>query len=155
MVLVPRHAAAQDNAPIAASAKAAIANMTFDASSAPAPADRADSNASMMEFHRVSPTMQSLYATTALLQALDAQSTFKALNAGAVESNSLVKPFAANRPAFIALKAGMATAFIYAGHNLSKGHKIAAMIALGAVNSLYAAIAVNNYHVARTMAAQR
>lgn len=129
--------------------------MTFDTSASPAAADRADSNSSMMEFHRVSPTMQSLYAATAITQALDAQSTFKALNAGAVESNSLVKPFAANRPAFIALKAGMATAFIYAGHNLSKGHKIGAMIALGVVNSLYTAIAINNYHVARTMAARR
>ena len=152
IVFIPRVAAAQENAPIAASAKAAIANMTFDT---PLPADRTDSNTSMMEFHRVSPTMQSLYVVTALTQALDAQSTFKALNAGAVESNSLVKPFAANRPAFIALKAGMATAFIYAGHNLSKRHKIGAVVALGLVNSLYTAIAMNNYHVVHMMSGRQ
>lgn len=152
ITLLARPAAAQDATPIATSAKAAIANMTFD--TAPS-ADRTDSNTSMMEFHRVSPTMQSLYVATALTQALDAQSTFKALNAGAVESNSLVKPFAGNRPAFIALKAGMATAFIYAGHNLSKRHKIGAVIALGLVNSLYAAIAMNNYHVIHVMNGRR
>ena len=154
VTFMPRLAAAQDNAPIAASVKAAVANMTFDTPAAPV-SDRADANASIADFHRVSPTMQSLYVTTALTQALDAQSTFKALNAGAVESNSLVKPFASHRPAFIALKAGMATAFIYAGHNLSKRHKIGAVIALGLVNSLYAAIAMNNYHVVHVMSAQR
>lgn len=152
IVLMPGLAAAQERAPIALAANAAIANLTFDT---PAPADRTDANASMAEFHRVSPTMQSLYVATALTQALDAQSTFKALNAGAVESNSLVKPFSANRPAFIALKAGMATAFIYAGHNLSKGHKIGAMVALGAINSIYMAIALNNYHVVHVMNGRR
>jgi len=151
-ILIPRFAAAQDNAPIATSAKAAIANVTFDT---PTPADRTDANATRFEYHRVSPTMQSLYVMTALTQALDAQSTFRALNAGAVESNSLVKPFAANRPAFIALKAGMTTAFVYAGHNLSKRHKIGAVIALGLVNSLYTAIAMNNYHVVHVMNGQR
>jgi hypothetical protein len=152
IMLVPCLAAAQDNAPIAASAKAAVANMTFDTAATP---DRTDASTSMMEFHRVSPTMQSLYVATALTQTLDAQSTFKALNAGAVESNSLVKPFASNRPAFMALKAGMAAAFIYAGHDLSKRHKVGAVIALGLINSVYTAIALNNYHVAHVMNARR
>ncbi len=92
--------------------------------------------------------MQALYGSTALVQGLDAQSTFKALDAGGVESNSLVKPFASNRPAFIALKATMASALIYAGHDLSKRHKVGAIIALTLVNSVYTAMAINNYRVA-------
>lgn len=152
VVLIPRWAAAQQVTLIGLTSRAVIAHATFDA---PKPADPSDSNASMMAFHRVSPTMQSLYVMTALTQALDAQSTFKALNAGAVESNSLVKPFAANRPAFLALKAGMATAFIYAGHDLSKGHKIGAMVALALVNSVYTAITVNNYRVVHAMDRRR
>lgn len=103
----------------------------------------------------VSFVMQSLYATTALVQGLDAQSTFKALNAGAVEANSIVRPFAANRPAFIALKAGMAAAFIYAGHDLSTRHKIGAIVALGLVNSVYTAIAIHNYRIVHAMDVQR
>lgn len=150
--LAPHVASAQDVTPIAISAKAVIAHATFDTSK---PTDPSDASTSSMEFHRVSPTMQSLYVFTATTQGLDAVSTFKALNAGAVESNSIVKPFASNRPAFLALKAGMATAFIYAGHDLSKGHKIAAIVALGLLNSVYTAIAFNNYRVVHVMDSHR
>jgi hypothetical protein len=118
-------------------------------------ADQASASAPALNEHRhVSFVMQSLYATTVVVQGLDAQSTFKALGAGAMESNSLVKSFASHHPAFIALKATMATAFIYAGHDLSKRHKIGAMIALGLVNSAYTAIALHNYHVAHVMDAR-
>jgi hypothetical protein len=105
-------------------------------------------------FPRFSPTLQSLYFTTALVQGLDAITTFRAMDHGAVEANSLVKPFASNRPAFLALKAGMATAFIYQGHEMSKRHKIGAIIALGLVNSAYATIVANNIHVIHAMQAQ-
>ena len=66
-----------------------------------------------------------------------------------------MKPLASNRPAFVALKVGMSAAFIYAGHDLSKRHKIGAILALGLVNSVYTAIALHNYHVAYVMDTRR
>jgi hypothetical protein len=152
MTLWPRSAAAQDQTSIAASVRAVIARAAIDA---PRNDQVSEPSPALGDYGRVSLVMQSLYVTTGVVQGLDAQSTFKALDAGAVESNSLVKSFASNRPAFIALKVTMATAFIYAGHDLSKRHKVGAIIALGLVNSLYTAIALNNYHVAHVMDTRR
>jgi hypothetical protein len=148
LTLCPAVSAAQDLTSIAASATAALARATIDGpqtgqASASTPVQHPDGHVSFV--------MQALYATTVVVQGLDAQSTFEALDAGAVESNSLVTSFASNRPAFIALKVTMATAFIYAGHDLSKRHKIGAMIALGLVNSVYTAIALHNDHVVHVM----
>jgi hypothetical protein len=92
--------------------------------------------------------INSLYVTTAVVQALDAHSTFKAIDAGAVETNPLAKPFSNNRGAFVALKAGMAAGIIYAGHGLYKRNKVAGVLALVGVNVAYGFIVANNYHVA-------
>jgi hypothetical protein len=152
VMLCPRVSAAQDLTSIALSARAAVARAVIDTPQA----DQASASAPVSsEYGHISFVMQSLYATTVVVQGLDAQSTFKALAAGAVESNSLVKPLASNRPAFIALKAGMSAAFIYAGHDLSKRHKIGAILALGLINSAYTAIALHNYHVAHAMETHR
>jgi uncharacterized protein DUF5658 len=152
LTCLPGVSAAQDLTSIALSAKAAVARAVIgaprgDQAGAPAPASSEDGHVSFV--------MQSFYVSTVAVQWLDAQSTFKALDAGAVESNSLVKPFASNRPAFIALKAAMSGAFIYAGHDLSKRHRIGAIVALSLVNSLYTTIALHNYHVAAVMAMRR
>ena len=152
VTLCPRVSAAQDLTAIARSARALVAGAVIEAPS------RDETSLPPSEFSddgRVSPVMQWLYATTVVTQGLDAQSTFKALSAGAAESNSLVKSIAANRPAFVALKLSMATAFIYAGHDLSKRHKVGAIIALTLVNSVYTAIAINNYRVAHVMDTRR
>jgi hypothetical protein len=102
---------------------------------------------------RPSLLLQPLYVTTAIVQALDARSTFKALDAGAVESNSLVAPLATHRPAFVALKISMAAAFIYNGHKLSKRHRLLAAATLAGLNGVYGAIVRHNYDVARQAAA--
>jgi hypothetical protein len=154
--LVPRAAFAQDQpaaqnvSSIELSAKAAIAR----AMQTPPAQSEGVLSPAQHEFPRFSPTLQSLYVTTAFVQGLDAVSTFKAMDHGAVEANSLVKPFASSRPAFVALKVGMAAAFIYQGHQMSKRHKIGAIITLTVINSVYAAIAMNNYRVIHTMEAQ-
>ena len=151
LVLVPRGAEAQDLTSVLVSARAAIDRAATQAR----PETPAEAPRPITSVGHISFVMQSLYVSTAVVQGLDAQSTFKALSVGAVESNSLVKPFAANRPAFIALKAAMATAFIYAGHDLAKRHKFGAILALGLVNSLYTAIALHNYHVVHVMDERR
>jgi hypothetical protein len=147
----PRVCSAQELTSIASSANL-LAHVVPDA---PRVDQASETAPALADPVRVSFVMQSLYATTVVVQGLDAQSTFKALAAGAVESNSLVKPLASNRPAFIALKVGMSAAFVYAGHGLSTRHKIAAIVALGLVNSVYTAIALHNYQVARVMDARR
>lgn len=95
--------------------------------------------------------LTSLYATTIVVQGLDAHSTFKALDSGARESNPVVGPLADSKPGFLMLKAGIATATIYAAHSLSRRHKVAAIAALVAVNAGYALIVRSNYHVANAM----
>ena len=95
--------------------------------------------------------MLSSYAVTAVVQGLDAHSTFKALNAGAVETNPLLTPLANNRRAFIALKVAIAAALIYEGHGTSKQHKIRAVLILAAIDGAYIALARHNDQVARVM----
>jgi hypothetical protein len=96
--------------------------------------------------------LTSLYATTILVQGLDAHSTFKALDNGARESNPIVGPLAGSKPGFLMLKAGIATATIYAAHSLARRNKVAAIAALVAVNTGYLLIVRSNYHVAGSMA---
>ena len=152
VTLCPRVSVAQDLTSIALSSRAVVAGAHID----PPSNDRTNASSSEVADHgRVSPVMQSLYVTTVTVQGLDAQSTFKALGAGGAESNSLVKPIVSNHPAFVALKLTMATAFIYAGHDLSTRHKIGAIIALTVVNSVYTAMAINNYRVAHVMDIRR
>jgi hypothetical protein len=91
----------------------------------------------------------SLFVTTAVMQGLDTHSTFKALDAGAVEANPLMRPLVNHRGAFVALKVGMAAGLIYAGHHLYKKNKVAGALALAAVNAAYGLIALRNYDVAR------
>ena len=100
---------------------------------------------------RPSILMVSSYAVTAIVQGLDAHSTFKALDAGAVETNPLLTPLANNRKGFIALKVAIASALIYEAHGTSKQHKIRAVLLLGAIDAAYVALARHNYQVASVM----
>jgi hypothetical protein len=96
-----------------------------------------------------SPLMASLYASTAVMQALDVHSTMRALDRGAVEANPLMSGATRNKAAFIALKAGVALSTVMAARNMSKRNKVAAVLTLVAVNSAYAMIVNHNYKVAR------
>ncbi|MGH7634591.1 MAG: DUF5658 family protein [Gemmatimonadaceae bacterium] len=131
------HARAQDRH--ASSAPVATSNAT------PAPP------ITFAEKPKPSIVLTSLYATTILVKGLDAHSTFKAINNGARESNPMIGPLSGSTPGFLALKAGIATATIYAAHSLARRNKIAAIAALVAVNTSYALIVRSNYHVASTM----
>lgn len=104
---------------------------------------------------RPSFLMQSLYATTIVVQGLDAHSTFRALDAGGKEGNPLIGSLAERRPAFIALKGAISTGTIYAARDLSKRHKVAAVLTLIGINSAYAALIANNYRVVAQMRARQ
>ncbi len=149
-VLWPGLAAAQQTPRLTFKTDRAIAQAVAQAAATPPAADATPATP-VDGTGRPSPVMQSLYVTTAVVQMLDAHSTLKAVDAGADELNSIVAPLSHHPPAFIALKAGMAAAFIYGGHTMSKHHKVGAIITLGVLNACYLAIAVHNYDVASTM----
>jgi len=92
--------------------------------------------------------MAAVYASTALMHVLDVDSTLKALKRGAIEANPLMKGVVKNRGMFIATKAAIATASIYATSRMAKNNKVHAIIASAAINSAYLMIVKNNYKIA-------
>ncbi len=93
--------------------------------------------------------LASLYVSYATLQVLDATSTFKALENGAVEANPLLKGVASNRGAMLAVKAGATAATLYLTERLWKKNRTAAIALMVCANSAYAAIVTHNYRLAR------
>lgn len=98
---------------------------------------------------RSSRLLASLLVSTAVVQALDVHSTFRALDRGAVEANPVMAPLAGNKGAFIATKAAVAAVTVLAAQRLGKRNKVAAIATLVAVNSVYAYVIDHNYRVAR------
>lgn len=98
-----------------------------------------------------STLMTSLYASTAVMQALDVHSTLTAINRGAVEANPMMSSVTGNAGAFIALKAGVAFSTVMAARHMSKRNKVAAVATLIAVNSAYALVVSHNYRVAQRL----
>jgi hypothetical protein len=92
--------------------------------------------------------LYSLYATTATMQMLDVDSTLKSLGRGAVETNPMMAGLVNNRAVFIATKAGIAAAMIYATNRMAKRNKLGAIATLVAMNSAYAMIVKHNYSIA-------
>ena len=92
--------------------------------------------------------MGAVYASTALMHILDIDSTFKALKRGATEANPMMSGLVKNRAAFIATKAGIAAASIYATHRMAKNNKVGAVLASAAINSAYLMIVKHNYAIA-------
>jgi hypothetical protein len=90
-----------------------------------------------------------LYVSFAALQALDVHSTTRALNAGGVEANPLMRGVANQPAALIAVKAGGAASTIWLAHQVSKRSKVGAIVVMAAVNSAYAMVVAHNYRVPR------
>lgn len=95
-----------------------------------------------------SALMTSLYASTAIMQALDVHSTMRALDHGALEANPLMTGVTGNKAAFVALKAGVAMSTVMMARHMSKRNKVAAIVTLVAINSAYAMVVSHNYRVA-------
>ena len=95
------------------------------------------------------PLLKSMYATTAVMQALDLHSTLRAFKAGAVEANPLMAGITKNRIAFVATKAAVAASTMIAARQIAKRSKVGAVITMVAINSAYAMIVNHNYKLAR------
>jgi uncharacterized protein DUF5658 len=96
--------------------------------------------------------MKKMYVSFALLQAADTGTTLASLRMGAIEANPLLHRVSRNPAALIALKGGVAVGTIYTMERLRLKNPLAAAIAMAAVNSTLAVVAVNN---ARVMATQK
>jgi len=119
--------------------------LPFGARPALRPVIRADAAPAMPP--RPAPLVP-MYVSLAGMQILDIVSTHKALEAGAVEANPMMAPFAGSPLALAAVKAGVTSATILATERMWKKNRKAALVTMIVLNATYGAIAAHNYRVA-------
>lgn len=86
-------------------------------------------------------------------QGLDAHSTLRTLERRGVETSPLYHGMTGNKVTFLAVKAGVTAAVVYATGKLSKRHRAAAVVTAAAINSVYLTMAASNYRSARAATA--
>jgi hypothetical protein len=91
------------------------------------------------------PLLPVLYTGFGVLQALDAHSTLRAVDAGHREANPMMAPFANQPAAMIGVKAATAAGTIYMVDRLARRNRVAATVLMVALNGAYAAIVSANY----------
>ncbi len=93
--------------------------------------------------------LPAMYAAQVALQALDAHSTYAAINRGGVEANPLMKGVVQNKGAMMAVKAGVAASTIWIAERMWKrGNRVGAIATMLIANGVTAAVVANNYKVA-------
>ena len=90
-----------------------------------------------------------LYGTLGALQVADAYSTRRAISAGAVEANPLMKGAARSSGAMYAVKAASTVAAVYFAERAWKKNRTAAVVMMTAINGVSAAIVAHNLRNAR------
>jgi hypothetical protein len=96
--------------------------------------------------------LPAMYAMQAALQALDAHSTYSALNRGAVEANPLMQGVVQNKGAMMAVKAGVAAGTILLAERMWKrGNRVGAIATMLVANGVTAMVVANNYRVAQSL----
>jgi hypothetical protein len=91
-----------------------------------------------------------LYVSFAGLQAMDAHSTLRAVERGYTEANPLMAAATKNRGALIAVKLATTAAVIASAERLWRRNRVAAVVAVVAINGAYAGIVAHNYRRAGT-----
>jgi Domain of unknown function (DUF5658) len=99
------------------------------------------------------PTLlPALYVAQGALQAMDAHSTYAAINRGAHEANPVMKNVVGNRGAMLAMKAGVAASTIWMAESMWKrGNRIGAVMTMIAANSVTGFVVAHNYRLARQL----
>jgi len=92
-----------------------------------------------------------LYASLAALQVMDALSTFRGLELGAVEANPVMAGIADNRKAMFAVKAGVTAASILVAERLWKKNRVAAVVSMVGLNALIGTVVAHNHSVLRQL----
>lgn len=96
--------------------------------------------------------LPAMYVAQGALQALDMQSTYAAINRGAVEANPLMKGVVGNKGAMMAVKAGVAASTIFLAERMWKrGNRVGAIATMLIANGVTAAVVANNYKVASSL----
>ena len=90
-----------------------------------------------------------LYMSFGALQMLDAHSTLRAIRAGGVEQNPLLRGVVNQPVAFVALKAGVAASTIALAEKVRGRSRVGAIVLMAALNSVYTAVVVHNYRTVR------
>ena len=89
--------------------------------------------------------LTSLYAGFGTLQALDTHSTLRAIDAGYVEQNPLMRWTISHPAALISMKAMATAGTIFFAERIRKKHPKRAVAFIAAINAAYALIVVHNY----------
>ena len=89
-----------------------------------------------------------LYLAYGALQALDADSTVRAIRSGGREANPLIAPVASKPAALVAVKAGLAASTVFLVEKVRTRSRRAAIVLMTALNAAYAAIVARNYQTA-------
>jgi hypothetical protein len=146
-------ASAQDNpSPLAAEVQLNLAALTTPAIAAPAaqviPLSADFTTAAPVPQRRPAALMP-LYVSFASLQALDAHSTTRALDRGAVEANPMMKGLAGSPAGMFAVKAAATAGLVYSAERIWKKNKTAAVVFMVAANSAMALVVQHNYRAVR------
>lgn len=96
--------------------------------------------------------LPALYASSALLQALDVKLTLKALSLGAVELNPAMRAVVKRPAAFMAVKAAAASVTILAAERLWRtGRRKTAVVLMAVTTGVMAVVGLRNASVVRAM----
>ena len=90
-----------------------------------------------------------LYVSFASLQMLDAHSTIRAVRAGGVEQNPLMRGLADKPAALFALKAGVAASTIGLAERLRRHSRLGSIALMAGLDSAYAIVVAHNYRTIR------
>jgi hypothetical protein len=112
------------------------------------PVDDANPQGARVAAHRP-PALIPMYVTFASLQVLDAHSTSRALDRGAVEANPVMRGLAGNTAALLALKAAGTTGIVYSAERMWRRNRTAAVLFMVAANSGMAWVVNHNYQSVR------
>jgi len=89
--------------------------------------------------------LPALYAGNIALQIMDTHSTFRALDAGLVESNPVMGWTTAHPVAFVSMKAAATATTILVAEKIRKKYPRRAALFMAGVNTAYAFIVMHNY----------
>jgi len=140
-------AAAQEPAP------GPIGTIQFEAAvPAPPPTaqalDKASVRAATLEPRRPAVLLP-MYLSFASLQALDAHSTWRALDRGAVEMNPFMRSVTGNPAGVVAVKAAATAGMVYSAERIWRRNRTAAIVFMAAANSAMVLVVQHNYRAVR------
>ncbi len=96
-------------------------------------------------------SLTALSVAAAALQGLDTYTTMSALKLGAVEANPMMRGAVRNPGVFIAVKASMTAATIFAAQKMWPTNKVAAIAVLAVSNGVMATVVAHNMSVLRQL----